>query len=524
MDAGDGLLTIDQVESLRCKASYYWPSKLYHEYTRGYPCEFRPALNLNTIISLLSPNEELGGDTEDEMDEDPPELASSRSDGNCHPGNKRHRSASPSSPSKRQKINNEPEQEQEEQEESDGGYTDEYREPGCGEDYVEPEYKQIYPSYWNSFSDVVDESDVAQDTSFFQVYQYAVDLRYNTSIDDNSEHYANNRSAEKWGWLKEEERLLSLVETRRKDMSLAQNIDMGRFYITRYYGRLLALSGKPEAPYDHCQETIKERSERWLLLLPDTPWPDDVSTENLEQYDMQPSGMHREFTTACAVLQAHDRGKLETNLRLHILPEGTYDPTCELPFRLHAHFTLSLAIPTIYKPFNNSFNQRQINELEGLQRRLVCFLSKTPLSRPVPTNATNELEVRDATIPFFLSIMRPAPPLSEGVTYESLQPDGLIPTLLPFQRRTVAWMLEREGKMITPEGTVVPAIDSTVPDPDSGSNFNMGNENIPVFWEKIVMGGQEFFFNRLTGAVSSSLTEPHTALGGILAEEPGASS
>ncbi|KIK98364.1 hypothetical protein PAXRUDRAFT_9577 [Paxillus rubicundulus Ve08.2h10] len=515
MDAGDDLLTIDQVESLRCKASYYWPSKLYHEYTRGHPCEFRPALNLNTLISLLSSNEELGGDIEDEGDEDPPEFASSCPDDNCHPSNKRHRSASPSSPLKRQKINNDPEQEQE----SHGKYTGEYREHGRREDYVEPEYKQIYPSYWNSFSDVVDEPDVARDASFFQVYQYAVNLRYNRSIDDNSEHYANNRSAEKWGWLREEKRLLSLIATRRKNMHLAQDIDMGRFYITRYHGRLLALSGKPGAPYDHRQKIIKEFSERWLLLLPDIPWPDNISAENLEQYDIQPSDMHREFTTACAIFQSHDRGKLEANLRLHILPEGTWDPTCELPFRLHAHFTLSLVMPTIGEPFDNSFTQRQINELEGLQRRLICFLSKTPLSRPVPTNATNEHEVRDATIPFFLSIMRPAPPLPVGVTYESLQPDGLISTLLPFQRRTVAWMLEREGKMITPEGSVVPIIDSTAP--NSGSDFNAGSENIPVFWEKIVVGGRELFFNRLTGAVSSSLTEPHAALGGILAEEPG---
>ncbi|KAF9221774.1 hypothetical protein BS17DRAFT_757183 [Gyrodon lividus] len=503
MDAGDPLLTIYQVESLRCKASYYWP--LIPHYTRGHPCEFRPALNLNTLISFLSPKKKLRSHDEDGM-EGPTESVPSPSGDHYRLGDKRYRSASPLNPSKRVKLDDKAEAD------SDGGYPDEYR---------EPEYKQIYPSYWNSFSDVVDEPHVPEDTSFFQVYQYAMDLRYNRFVEDNSEHYANDCSAKKWGWLKQEERLLSLVEARSKDASLPQDIDIGRFYITRYHGRLLALSGKPESPHNHLKATIKELSERWLLLLPDTPWPDYISAEDLEHNDIQPSDMHVEFATACAVLQSNFRGKLETNLRLHILPEGTYNPTCELPFRLCAHFTLSLAIPTIYKPFDNSYSQRRINELEGLQRRLICFLSKTTFSRPVRTDATDEPEVRDATIPFFLSIMRPAPPLPEGVTYESLQPDGLVSTLLPFQRRTVAWMLEREGKTITPDGVVVPLIDSTVPDISPGSTFNAEHQNLPVFWESIDLGGKNFFFNRLTSAVSPTLIQPHTALGGILAEEPG---
>ncbi|KAF9238471.1 SNF2 family N-terminal domain-containing protein [Melanogaster broomeanus] len=312
-----------------------------------------------------------------------------------------------------------------------------------------------------------------------------VDLRYNTSIEDKSQHYADDRSAKKWGWLDEEERLLALVETHRKDVTLPQDIDMGKFYITRYHGRLLALSWRA-------------KNERWLLLLPDIPWPDSISLDDLEQHDLQPSGIAQ---------------RIHNSLR-----EGTYDPQYEFPFRLRAHFTLSLTIPTIYKPFNNSLTQRRTNELEGLQRRLVCFLSKTPLNGPVHTNVTNGHLVGDATIPFFLGIMRPAPPLPEDVTYESLQPDGLVSTLLPFQRRTVAWMLEREGKRITSEGIVVPLDNSTVPDPDPASTWS---EILPVFWERIKMGGQDLFFNRLTTAVSPTLPKPHTALGGILAEEPG---
>lgn len=419
---------------------------------------------------------------------------------------KRKRLESTSGPSKRIRLDDDGARRNSNDDQDESGEIDE------GEDDVGPEYRQIYPSYWESSSDVINEAYQTEHTSFLQVYQFALHLRYNQVVDRTSEHYADDNVAAKWGWLEEEQKLRSLLEVHQRDVSLSQDIDVGRFFMTRYHGRLLALSGQLQEHLPSLPEITREHSERWLFLLPGIPWPDGLTEDELEEQNIQPLGMHHDLITACAILQSHHRAKLEASLQLHILPEGTYDPTRDLPFELRTHFTLSLAMPAAYYPFSNSLSQRKMNELEGLQRRLLCFLSNTPLTRSVYNNAMEKAV--DVTIPFFLNTMRPAPPLAQDVIYESLQPDGLLSTLMPFQRRTVAWMLEREGKRITPAGTVVPLDDTETSSSTEG-------RNLPLFWEEIEMGGRNFFFNHLTSALSPTLPRPHTALGGILAEEPG---
>lgn len=495
MESGNDIHTIHHVESLRLKASYYWPDRRYHSYRRGALFnnhDFRPALNLRTLISTLSQKSETT--TRDEQDQS---AGESSTGGRNLRKRKRSESTPASGPAKRIRLVGSRQNSNNEQ--NDGEEVD--------EDDVRRERRQIYPSFWESACDVINEANPAEYSSFHQVYQFAVHLRYNKVVDSSSEHYADDQDAAKCGWLKEEKKLCSLIEAYQRNVSLSQDIDVGRLFVTRYHGRLLALSGPLQDSFIYSPE---EYSEKWLCLLPDIPWPDGLAEDTLEEQNMQPLGVHRDFMTACAVLQSHHRTKLEANLQLHILPEGTYDPTCDLPFELRARFTLSLALPEAYQPFTNSRSQRGLNELEDLQRRLLCFLSNTPLARPV--NATEEPV--DVTIPFFLKIMRPAPPLAEGVIYESLQPDGLLATLLPFQRRTVAWMLEHEGKRITPAGTLVPLHDSEV-------SSSTESRPLALFWEEIEMGGRRFFFNRLTSALSPTFPRPHAALGGILAEEPG---
>lgn len=53
--------------------------------------------------------------------------------------------------------------------------------------------------------------------------------------------------------------------------------------------------------------------------------------------------------------------------------------------------------------------------------------------------------------------------------------------------------------------------------------FSQSRFPMPLFWDKISLGGQEHFFNTLVGVVNPSPVEGNTALGGILAEEPGIS-
>lgn len=503
MDLGNDIHTIHHVESLRRKASYYWPDE-NHKYLYGSVFQnhhnFRPALNLRALISLLS--KKVGKQTSGDEDFSSSDECSAAD----YILGKRRRLDSTHGPSKRIRLAR-----------AARGYSnveqDESSEVDEDEDDVNPEYKQIYPSYWESSSQAIGEVTETEDTSFLQVYQFGLHLRYDKMVIRSSDNYADNKTATTWGWLQQEESLCSLLQVRQRNASLSQDIDMGRFFMTRYLGHTLALSGPPPGNPPCSLDTAKEYSDMWLFLLPDIPWPDGIAEDDLEEQDILPSGMHRDFITACAVLQFHGRAKLEASLQLHILPEGTYDPTHDLPFELRAHFVLSLAIPETYNPFAGKFSQCEINELEGLQRRLVCFLSKTPLMRPVHGSAVEE--ATNVTIPFFLNIMRPAPPLAQDVmVYESLQPDGLLSILMPFQRRTVAWMLEREGKQITSAGTVAPLNASE-------ACSSTASKRLPLFWEEIELGGRNLFFNRLTSALSPTLPKPHPALGGILAEEPG---
>ncbi|KAH0834113.1 hypothetical protein J3R83DRAFT_11401 [Lanmaoa asiatica] len=457
-------------------------NRRYHSYVRGavfHNHDFRPALNIRPLISSLSRRESI---TRDEKD-DP---AGDETPTNDRILRKRKCSESTPSPSKRIRLD-------------DGARGNSNEEQDESREIDEDDIDQEYKADLSVILGII-----------LRLYQFALHLRYNNMVDHSSEHYADDNAGTKWGWLEEEERLRSLLEIRQRNVSLSQDIDMGRFFMTRYHGRLLALSGQLRAPPPSFPEMTRKYSERWLFLLPHIPWPDGLAEDAFWEQNMG-TGMHRDFITACAIFQYHHRTKLEATLQLHVLPEGTYDPTREFPFELRAHFTLSLAIPDIYHPFS-LLSQRAVSDLETLQRRLLCFLSKTPLARDVYSNAMEEAV--DVTIPFFLKIMRPAPPLAQDVIFESLQPDGLLSTLMPFQRRTVAWMLEREGKRITPVGTVAPL-------DDLETSPNTESRDLPPFWEEIEMGGRSFFFNRLTSALSPALPGPHTALGGILAEEPG---
>ncbi|OJA13266.1 hypothetical protein AZE42_10364 [Rhizopogon vesiculosus] len=117
-----------------------------------------------------------------------------------------------------------------------------------------------------------------------------------------------------------------------------------------------------------------------------------------------------------------------------------------------------------------------------------------------------DYNLRDAGIPFFYGNLRPAPPLPQGVAYESLQPEDLLPALCSSNSiASSGYSNAKESQ----EGSVVPY------DP-SQSHLVM-----PPFWEMISLRGQKQFFNTLTVAVSPSLPDDNTALKGILAEEPG---
>ncbi|KAF9023793.1 hypothetical protein BDZ89DRAFT_1069602 [Hymenopellis radicata] len=95
--------------------------------------------------------------------------------------------------------------------------------------------------------------------------------------------------------------------------------------------------------------------------------------------------------------------------------------------------------------------------------------------------------------------------LREKLFEAFIQPTELLPTLLPFQRRSLAWLLGREGKTVSPTGEVISKEDD--------SEY--------TFWHRVDVGNSSFYFNRFTGEVAKSYSHTSPARGGILAEEPG---
>ncbi|KAJ7281752.1 SNF2 family N-terminal domain-containing protein [Mycena rebaudengoi] len=194
----------------------------------------------------------------------------------------------------------------------------------------------------------------------------------------------------------------------------------------------------------------------WLALLP-------VLSDGLDYGADSKSG--EDIMMACVVLRDDERVAIDSRLALVMLPAK--EAHSGVPFRLQIQVTVSARTPSIYKPNHND--------------RFFRFL------RPVPVPDSFE---GVTNISFLYSLLRPAPQVQSAH-------EALLPTLLPFQRRSVAWLLNREGKAITPNGD---------------REFS--------FWEQ-VGSGQVFYVNRLSGLAAPDAPDEEPVLGAILAEEPG---
>ncbi|KAF8060148.1 SNF2 family N-terminal domain-containing protein [Lyophyllum atratum] len=292
------------------------------------------------------------------------------------------------------------------------------------------------------------------------------------------------------GWNTEEDNLMEMVaDLQHPDEP--RTIDLGDVDLIEYRGRLVVLS-----------PMLRNRVP-WTLLLP--LHGDSI---DLEWHDIS-SELVRDPIMAAYILQSSSRTSIHTRLHLLIFPPS---PSPSLPFRLQISTTTSLLLPPIFAPFPRPAKKQKTSTVEDAQRRLLHFLY--PSSRPTPESyagATN--------IPFFYSVLGPAPALPNPEMQEMMQPPELLPTLLPFQRRSVAWLLSREGKTITPNGQVIPI--PSLPSP------SLSSPSPPTFsfWEKI-HSAPTLYMHRLSGALSPTLPQSETqgvggALGGILAEEPG---
>ncbi|KAH9943662.1 SNF2 family N-terminal domain-containing protein [Amylocystis lapponica] len=206
------------------------------------------------------------------------------------------------------------------------------------------------------------------------------------------------------------------------------------------------------------------------------------------------------------LLQAANRAKITMRLHLITIPPDPAEPnSTALPFRLRIEVEAALACPTIFEPILQANNKATANT-EDAQRRALLFLF--PVSGEPPASFHGAID-----IPLLYSILGPAPRLSSPAQEEFLQPETLVPTLLPFQRRSVAWLLNRDGKGLSESGVVIPRASRSLVEK---------REELPILWEEVQVGdGEHWYLNRVRGILLPTAPSEKDALGGILAEEPG---
>ncbi|KAG7085953.1 hypothetical protein E1B28_003481 [Marasmius oreades] len=282
-------------------------------------------------------------------------------------------------------------------------------------------------------------------------------------------------------WLAEEEWFAKELDKQFGTVSEPLFLELGDVYFSKYRNWTLVLSengGEPEEG-EACFE--------WLSLLPAYN-PDNIDAN---EYELS-SPEIEELLPAILVLQQNDRAHITGFAKLAILPHK------EIPFSLQIDLTVSLLTPTIFKSPTVSYKvQRTL--IEDTQRRFLHFLYP-PSPPPSSFKGCNN-------VAFYYSVMRPAPELLTKDAEAAMQPDGLLSTvLLPFQRRTVGWMLEREGMDVLEDGRIQPS--------ETPKDFD--------FWYRAEEeGGHVWYFNRLTRMISEERPRRCPAYGGILAEEPG---
>jgi hypothetical protein len=293
-----------------------------------------------------------------------------------------------------------------------------------------------------------------------------------------------------------------------------------------------------------------------LKTCPDTPllgFPIRFVNEDTAQYTF------RSILDDCLLLTEDDRIRMEHSL--HILaptgpagnPTEDDDIEVEMDKRDTIHLRLTLSLSAAFPQISSAPQRKTASTASrafAAQRRLLThFFSRSEghsgrNDATVPATFHGQLD-----IPFLYSLLSAAP-IPTSMTHASisesgvepdpvdildaLQPPELLPTLLPFQRRSVYWLLSREHKTISAMGQVVPLPTSS---PSSWSSSSYMNTSLPLFWTRHSQGSDStilhsseskipttpvVYFNPLTAQLlpASSLPPPHP-MGGILAEEPG---
>ena len=330
----------------------------------------------------------------------------------------------------------------------------------------------------------------SEDERLFHAYRRVFRLRFTTTSNDPRQ-CVDEENLKTLGWLEDEAAVLELLMLDAPDHT---TVDLGVAPV-RVHGS------------NSAQVWVNAGDGSFLLAFPAgrSPFvPDDYD------FNQRASGTNllQDPLQAFQVLAGAGRAQIEAHLFLDLTTTDTPDV---LPFTLRLQVDCSFVCPNIFATVDSSTKTGAARALEvqEAQRRLTIHLFPPQSSFPASYHGQTD-------IPFLFSILRPAPALPSPKAYDTLQPESLRPTLLPFQRRSVGWMLTREGKAITSSGDVVAQTD-----------IDEDQRPLPLFWEQVCISPERtWFINRLRGLISPARPTDEDelneeALGGIVAEEPG---
>jgi len=240
--------------------------------------------------------------------------------------------------------------------------------------------------------------------------------------------------------------ILGVLRTLCGSLAEPMTIDIGQCQILNLEGKLVSFWAKGRPDFYN----------EWLLL-PQSAHEKDYSI----------------VLQSCYELQQIHKVKIEAHMKIIIFPEGSHsNNNSELPFEVQLQIAVSMDDPSSFNFLDRRMSKKQADIVREHQRNLCYFLyGRTSDSENIPHNID---------IPFFYSILTSAPQAISQLADAAMQPDALLPTLLPYQRRSVAWLLSREGKEVSPEGFIVPRRDE--------ADYS--------FWESIQEGNNftNFFF------------------------------
>jgi hypothetical protein len=260
---------------------------------------------------------------------------------------------------------------------------------------------------------------------------------------------------------------------------------------------LVDLSAKPAHSYAEKARCVLSASYEIapLLVIPDlfdpSPNPDQ------ESITLSP-------LAAALKLQSDGRARVEGTLSARACRDHSVEPGL---VALNLNLTISLLVPAIFSPLYNAGSL-----VSKSQRRILSLLFPRPAYEP--QRAEHVLTSTE-----FYAALKPAPALSDESAAQ-MQPEGLVPTLLPFQRRGVAWLLEREGhhaELNTPSAEQLPLYWAAVQALDT--NADLG-KNAQVHRQAVDNTGM-WYYNSLLGELRCEIPNEVPPMGGMLCEEMG---